>query len=345
MAHSDEQDYEPLASFEQRLKHTIFGEKPLAARDAVALPEDPSYSQRNQESPTESPQFLQEMLAAMRYPLEAGGKRVRPALCLLLAQAIGSTAARENALKAAKALELVHTYSLVHDDLPCMDNDDMRRGKPTSHKVYGEAKALLVGDGLLTEAFCIIAGLQTLNQPHLASTSVQILARAAGYQGMIAGQWLDLSMQGGAKIDYETLATMHLLKTGCLLGASFELGTLCGLNEREVSTQSAAQLRELARLAGLEIGLAFQIVDDLLDASQSAKDLGKTPGKDALVGKQTALSLLGKEKAEIEAARLTEDARLKLQQLFERVPTTDEAAESARTAIFNYVTKLIHRSS
>jgi geranylgeranyl pyrophosphate synthase len=342
MSNADEQEYDALASFEQRLiGKTLFGEQPLSAREVVSLPE----GLPQQPADFELSAFSKEMLAALRYPLESGGKRVRPSFCLLLAQAIGSTAARENAMKAAKALELVHTYSLVHDDLPCMDNDDLRRGRPTSHKVYGEAKALLIGDGLLTEAFRIIAGLQTLNQPHLASTSVQILARAAGYQGMVAGQWLDLSMQGGTTIDYETLATMHLLKTGCLLGASFELGTLCGLNERELSTQSAAQLRELARLAGLEIGLAFQIVDDLLDASQSAQALGKTPGKDAVDSKQTALSLLGKNKAEIEAARVTESARHKLQQLFERLPALDDASEAARTSIFEYVTKLINRRS
>ncbi len=342
MSNADEQEHEPLASFEQRfMSSALFGDRPLSARDVVSMPKDLPHPPADSELST----FSKEMLAALRYPLESGGKRVRPVFCMLLAQAIGSTAARENAMKAAKALELVHTYSLVHDDLPCMDDDDLRRGKPTTHKVYGEAKALLVGDGLLTEAFYVIAGLQTLNQPHLASTSVQILARAAGYQGMIAGQWLDLSMQGGSTIDYETLATMHLLKTGCLLGASFELGTLCGLNERELSTQSAAQLRELARLAGLEIGLAFQIVDDLLDASQSAQALGKTPGKDAVDGKQTALSFLGKGKAEIEAARVTESARLKLQQLFERLPAMDDASEAARASVFEFLTKLIHRSN
>jgi geranylgeranyl pyrophosphate synthase len=288
------------------------------------------------------------MTEALRYPLAAGGKRIRPRFCLLLALALGGHPVRENALKAAKAIELVHTYSLVHDDLPCMDDDDLRRGQPTTHKVFGEAKALLVGDALLTEAFLTVALLQTNTQPHIASLSVQILALASGHRGMVAGQWLDVSAAVGEASGESPLAALestHTLKTGCLLGAAAELGTLCGLNEREISTQSASQLRDLARGAGLELGLAFQIVDDLLDASATSAELGKTAGKDVLQGKATAVTLLGPQAAEREAARLTETAMGKLNQLFDRVTPPDDMANEARGQLMEFVRSLVSRRS
>ena len=302
-----------------------------------------------------------EMAAALRHPLRAGGKRIRPRLCLLLAQAIGGAATRENALKAARAIELVHTYSLVHDDLPCMDDDDLRRGQPTTHKVYGEAKALLVGDALLTEAFLTVAHLQTVHQPHIASLSVQSMALAAGHRGMIAGQWLDMAAQDtglpqatSPKVQSKSstnegplglgvLEATHVLKTGYLFGCAAELGTLCGLNERELSTQSSTQLRDLARTAGHDLGLAFQIVDDILDATATQAELGKTPGKDAAQHKATAVTLLGRQKAEVEAARLTESATVKLHSLLDRLPAPDDAAAEARPLIFELVRTLVGR--
>lgn len=299
---------------------------------------------------------LKEMLAALRHPLEAGGKRVRPKICLLMAQAIGSQPALDNALKAAKAIELVHTYSLVHDDLPCMDNDDTRRGRPTVHKVYGDAKALLVGDALLTESFLWLARLQTLHQPHIASLSVSILSGAAGYRGMIGGQWLDVSLDGRQidvastnrqpkNIHYESLKAIHLLKTGCLIAAATELGTLCGLNEREMSTQSSAQLRELAKTMGKDLGVAFQLTDDTLDTTSSSQELGKTAGKDVAQKKQTAVSILGLEQAKIEAARYTEEAKQKMILLFERISAKDESAENARTQLLALVSALARRAN
>lgn len=289
-----------------------------------------------------------EMVQAMAHPLRAGGKRMRPRLCLLLAQAIGGASTRENALRAAKALELVHTYSLVHDDLPCMDNDDWRRGQPTTHKLYGEAKALLVGDALLTEAFVTLARLQTVHQPHIASLGVQILALASGHRGMIAGQWLDISGSEAAQGQGSSLARLqwtHILKTGHLMGAALELGALCGMNERELSTQSSSQLRDLARTAGIELGLAFQLVDDVLDATASQAELGKTPGKDAAQGKSTAVGIMGLEPAKIEAARVTESATVKIQTLLDRLPAPDEVAEEARPLLFALIQALMTRRS
>jgi geranylgeranyl pyrophosphate synthase len=293
----------------------------------------------------------EDLRAALTYPLAAGGKRIRPRLCLMVAQAIGGSAAKENALKAARALELVHTYSLVHDDLPCMDDDDLRRGRPTTHKVYGEAKALLVGDALLTEAFLSVARIQTLHQPHIASMGVQILALAAGHRGMIAGQWLDVTMEQAPhsppsiKPDKAILEAIHTLKTGCLIGASIELGALCGLNEREMSHQSTAQLRELARTAGLELGLAFQIMDDILDTTATSATLGKTAGKDAQQSKTTAVALLGLAQARVEATRITASARSKLQQLLERLPAPDDGAEAIREHLFDLVDALATRGA
>ncbi|MBX9702678.1 MAG: polyprenyl synthetase family protein [Silvanigrellaceae bacterium] len=168
--------------------------------------------------------FCHEIAQAHKYPLCAGGKRIRPLLTLLMAGVLNGESGVENAMDCALAVELIHTYSLVHDDLPSMDNDALRRGKPTSHVVYGEAKALLIGDGLLTEAFQV-----ALRNPKQHSGAIaQSLSLGSGPRGMIYGQWLDLSFTGAKELTWEQLEHIHTYKTGYLIGTSLELGFLCG---------------------------------------------------------------------------------------------------------------------
>lgn len=297
-----------------------------------------------------SAHYLNELSEAFIHPLAAGGKRIRPKLTLLMALSLGGLSAKDQALRAARALELVHTYSLVHDDLPCMDNDDLRRGKPTTHKIYGEAKALLVGDALLTEAFRVLAELQPHLLPNLVALAVGILAERAGHLGMIAGQWLDISFESAppasplrSTFNIETLRLIHNLKTGCLLSAALELGALCGLNELEVSNQTVAIQREASREAGSLIGLSFQLVDDLLDATSSTQKLGKTAGKDAQQGKQTAVDLLGVEKTQELAQAVTTQAQSLLGKMFERTPATSPMAKKARKELEGLVASLASR--
>lgn len=247
---------------------------------------------------------IHEIEKAIKYPLKAGGKRIRPLIVLLTAGAMGGDQAVQTARKSALAIELVHTYSLVHDDLPCMDNDDFRRGMPTTHKVYGEAKGLLVGDALLTQAFLLISQTKWNNDQDalLIKELVQTLAKSAGAQGMIWGQWLDMSLMGPKNTaTWEQLETIHRNKTGKLLGASFELGLLCAGRKEE-------KWRDKIRHAGVSLGLAFQIIDDILDVTKSSQDLGKTAQKDLAQEKVTAVSLLGLEKAREQAEQLTQEA-------------------------------------
>ena len=245
---------------------------------------------------------------AMRYSLEAGGKRVRPVLCLLAAESVGGH--WEDAMPGALALEYVHTYSLVHDDLPAMDDDDLRRGKPTCHKVFGEAHAILAGDGLLTEAFGILARNGSLNpERHLEALS--LLAEAAGWHGMVGGQALDLQgeelTRSGTTYDLAHLQTIHRLKTGALLRASLEMGAVLG----GASADHQAVLRE----AGALLGLAFQIQDDILDATATEASLGKRVGKDQGRGKITYPALLGVDQARSALQDATERAVCLLQSL------------------------------
>lgn len=238
---------------------------------------------------------------AMRYSLEAGGKRVRPLLCLLAAESVGGTA--EAALGGALALEYVHTYSLIHDDLPAMDDDDLRRGKPTCHKVYGEAHAILAGDGLLTEAFGVLARDGRI-PALLRLEAVALLAEAAGWRGMVGGQALDL--EAGQPPRRESTSTLdhlrliHRLKTGALLRASMEMGAVLG----GADPAHRATLRE----AGALLGLAFQIQDDILDATATEADLGKRVGKDPGRGKITYPALLGLDQARTALQGATEQA-------------------------------------
>jgi geranylgeranyl diphosphate synthase type II len=224
------------------------------------------------------------LVEAMDYSLMAGGKRLRPTLVLESAIACGGTVNR-SALSAAAAIELIHTFSLVHDDLPAMDNDDLRRGRPTNHKVYGEAMAILAGDAMVSLAFELIA---TDAEPSVAARLIVELAHSTGPQGMIGGQVLD--MDGEQKsLSLEQLQQLHRMKTGALLRSACRLGAL--------STHATeAQLMALTEF-GEHLGLAFQIVDDVLDVTASPEQMGKATGKDAAKGKNTYPALLGLEEA------------------------------------------------
>ena len=222
---------------------------------------------------------------AMRYSMEAGGKRLRPVLALAAAEQLGDA---HDALPAAIALECVHTYSLVHDDLPCMDNDDLRRGRPTAHRAFDEATALLAGDALLTHAFALLATAYAA-EPILATALVRTLGDAAGSQHLIGGQMQDLLSEKKADATQAELEYIHLNKTAAMIEASLVMGGLCG-----GATPAQA---ETLRTAGRHLGLAFQIVDDVLDATSDTATLGKTAGKDARADKTTYVKLHGLEKA------------------------------------------------
>ncbi len=237
------------------------------------------------------------LIDAMRYSTLAGGKRLRPLLCAATAVAAGGTA--EQAIPAGLALEYMHTYSLIHDDLPAMDDDSLRRGKPTCHIVYGEADAILAGDALQALAF------ETLtNQSCAAATRIKmlkVLSYASGWVGMVGGQSLDLELTGTASVTQAQLERLHAAKTGALLQASTELGALAA-EPAEATTVS------LCRDIGAKLGLAFQVIDDVLDISQSTETLGKDAGSDAEQGKTTFVDLLGMAGAQDYAHALHETA-------------------------------------
>lgn len=233
---------------------------------------------------------------AMRYSLFAGGKRMRPVLCLAAAEACGG--ADDAAMPLACALECIHTYSLIHDDLPAMDNDDFRRGKPTCHKVFGEGIAVLAGDALLTQAFEIAA--QCESWPLYSHRDVILeLSRAAGSLQLIAGQVVDLESEG-KKVGLSQLKYIHERKTSALLCSSVRLGGMS-------ANCTPAQLQALTDF-GYHVGLAFQVIDDILDVTQSSEKLGKTAGKDEAARKATYPSLLGLEKSRNKARELTASA-------------------------------------
>ncbi len=233
---------------------------------------------------------------AMRYSLFAGGKRMRPALCLAAAEACGGQGSQ--ALPLACAVECIHTYSLIHDDLPAMDNDDYRRGKLTNHKVFGEGVAILAGDALLTQAFEIVA--QAAPQPRYSVQEMVLeLARAAGSKQLIAGQVADLEGEG-KKITVQQLRYIHERKTSALLCASVRLGGM--------SANCRPEQLEALTSFGYHVGLAFQIIDDILDVTQSSEQLGKTAGKDVAAQKATYPAIVGLEKSRAIAQELTEKA-------------------------------------
>jgi geranylgeranyl pyrophosphate synthase len=237
----------------------------------------------------------------MRYSLEAGGKRLRPVLVLAAAERFGVN--DDSAIPAAIAIECVHTYSLIHDDLPCMDNDDLRRGRPTAHKAFDEATALLAGDALLTHAFSLLATAYA-GTPILAHALTRELADAAGSRRLIGGQMEDLLAEKKANSSADELDFIHLNKTAAMIEASLVMGGLIG-----AATESAlATLRKVGR----HLGLAFQIVDDVLDATADSATLGKTPGKDAKAGKATYVKLHGLEASRTIAQEHTAAARTAL---------------------------------
>lgn len=260
--------------------------------------------------PPACPPLLHEALA---YSLLAGGKRLRPVLTLAAAEAVaGDVCAVELAEPAACAVELIHTYSLIHDDLPAMDNDTLRRGRPTSHVVFGEGLAILAGDALLTEAFAILARLPESCDPDVWRRklgTIQVIAEAAGACGMVGGQALDLQAAGQVRrggvpvalvLDEAGLADMHSRKTGALIRAAVVAGAV----------MAGARPELLAAIAafGTELGLAFQIVDDILDVEGAAADLGKTVGKDAAAGKPTYPARYGLDGARARAAEARDRA-------------------------------------
>ena len=233
---------------------------------------------------------------AMRYSLFAGGKRMRPALCLAAATACGGTELA--AMPLACAVECIHTYSLIHDDLPAMDNDDFRRGKPTNHKVFGEGIAVLAGDALLTQAFEIAA--QAKGWPRYSHQALMLeLTKASGSLQLIAGQVADLEAEG-KKISAADLKYIHERKTSALLCCSVRLGGMS-------ANCTPAQLKALTDF-GYNVGLAFQIIDDILDITQTSEQLGKTAGKDTKAQKATYPSIVGMEKSRKLAKELTERA-------------------------------------
>jgi farnesyl diphosphate synthase len=247
------------------------------------------------------------VIEAMRYAALAGGKRLRP--FLLIEAAALFDAPRAGALRAAVALEMVHTYSLVHDDLPAMDDDDLRRGRPTTHLQFDEATAILAGDGLLTLAFEVLADAATHADAAVRCALVAGLATAAGAGGMVGGQMIDL---GGATAagDLAGITRLQEMKTGALIRYALAAGAMLG--------GAGTEQREALDAYGRAIGLAFQIADDILDVEGSADDLGKRTGKDAGLGKATFVSSLGLEKARQKAATLSRDAVNRLDLFGER---------------------------
>lgn len=257
-------------------------------------------------------------VASMRYSLFAGGKRIRPVLCLATAEALGIDPTPY--LPIACSLECIHTYSLIHDDLPAMDNDDLRRGKPTNHKVFGEAEAILAGDGLLTFAF------ELLSNTDISGTImsddririIQIIAKAVGSIGMVGGQALDIESENKS-IPFDTLQYLHSCKTGALITASVQTGAVIG-------QASQSQFKALT-VYGKAVGLAFQIVDDLLDVEGTEEELGKAVGADAALNKATYPSLFGVEKTRKKAIAAVDNALAALEGFDEKADYLRELAK------------------
>ncbi len=261
---------------------------------------------------------------SMRYSLMAGGKRLRPILCLATCEMVGGTL--EMAMPTACALEMIHTMSLIHDDLPAMDNDDYRRGKLTNHKVYGDDIAILAGDGLLAYAFEHLAA-QTQNVPAERTLQVVVqLAQAVGAAGLVGGQAVDLESEGKPDVTLETLSYIHRHKTGALLEA-------CVLSGAILAGVSDADRQPLSRYAQ-DIGLAFQIVDDVLDITATSAELGKSAGKDLQAQKATYPSFWGIEESKRQANQLVADAKAQL------APYGDRA--QPLLAIADYITARTH---
>jgi geranylgeranyl diphosphate synthase type II len=262
--------------------------------------------------------FPPRVFEAMRYSLFAGGKRVRPILAIAAAEAAGARTA--GLLPVAGALELIHTYSLIHDDLPAMDNDDFRRGRPTCHKVYGDAVAILAGDGLLNLAFEVLSDpkrLKTVPAARMIAITREI-SRAAGVFGMVGGQVVDMESEGKDDIDFPTLEYIHTHKTGALIRASVRTGAL-------YARASEKRLKALTRY-GEYVGLAFQIADDILDITGTQEELGKDAGSDLKRGKKTFPSFYGLEESRRRAREVSDRAVLALKDFDRRAEPLRELA-------------------
>lgn len=234
---------------------------------------------------------------AMRYGTLAGGKRLRPFMVMQSAKLFNVDPAR--AKRVAAAIEMVHTYSLMHDDLPAMDNSDLRRGKPTVHRVYDEATAILAGDGLLTMAFQILSEPETHEDPYVRCALIAALADAAGHQGMVGGQMLDLIGEN-AKFDLGTISRLQRMKTGKLMAFSCEAGAILG--------KAGDSYRRALTSFAYDLGLAFQVTDDILDVESDSHTTGKPANQDEKAGKSTFVSTMGKEQARQRAEMLVEQA-------------------------------------
>jgi farnesyl diphosphate synthase len=244
------------------------------------------------------------LIEAMRYATVAGGKRIRPFMVVAGARMFG--VAEESSLRTAAAIEMIHCYSLVHDDLPAMDDDDLRRGQPTCHRQFDEATAILAGDGLLTQAFEVLAHPATHSDPAVRADLVLEMAKAAGPQGMVGGQMADLRAEE-VRFGIDEITRMQRMKTGALIAFSCEAGAILG--------KAPPQARLALKAYAHDLGLAFQIVDDLLDVEGDEKEVGKKVRKDADAGKATFVSLLGLERAR-EQARLLGDQAVRHLEIF-----------------------------
>jgi len=252
---------------------------------------------------------------SMRYSTFAGGKRIRPLLLLAACEAVGGGVA--SALPAACAMEMIHTYSLIHDDLPAMDNDDFRRGKPTNHKVFGDAVAILAGDALLTQAFSLLSSpfFAADVPPERILSVIHEIAHAAGSRGMVGGQLVDMESEGKKDLDLPTVQFIHTHKTGALIKAAVKCGAILG----------AADERQIAAITryGEAVGLAFQIADDILDIEGTTEEIGKDAGSDQARGKATYPAVIGLKESRRRAAELLEIA-------LEAISGFDERAEPMR---------------
>lgn len=255
------------------------------------------------------------LMEAMRYASLGGGKRIRP--FMVTAGARLFAVAESCALRAAAAVEMVHCYSLVHDDLPAMDDDDLRRGQPTCHVRFDEATAILAGDALLTRAFEVLADIPTHPDPQVRSQLALALARAAGADGMVGGQMLDLLAENES-LDMPEITRLQRMKTGALIAFSCEAGAILG--------KASEPARHALRTYAHDLGLAFQIADDLLDVEGTAAEVGKKTGKDAALGKATFVSLLGVERAKAQAQILAEQASRHLEMFDEKADYLRELA-------------------
>jgi farnesyl diphosphate synthase len=262
--------------------------------------------------PRPNGQVEQRLFEAMRYSTMGDGKRLRP--FLVMASSGLFRVSRTSALRVAAAIEMVHTYSLIHDDLPAMDNDDLRRGKPSCHKQFDEATAILAGDALLTQAFEVLVDEETHPDPRVGTQLVRAMASAAGPHGMVGGQMIDLAGEGQSLSEAQ-VTHLHLLKTGRMFAFACEAGAILG----KAPTSMRMGLRAYAH----DMGLAFQIKDDLLDVEASSADLGKTAGKDVEQEKSTFVKLLGLEQARAQAQMLCDQA-------IDHLDVFDDEAESLR---------------